>query len=71
MTVLKWLAHSPIASFFKVFAAGVLAWVLINPERLGLHPAAAMGLAAGLPIVINWLNPEYDNYGRANLDEAN
>jgi len=27
-----------------------------------------MGLAAGLPIVINWLNPEYDNYGRANLD---
>jgi len=68
VTFLTWLAHSPLASFFKVFAAGVLAWVLMNPERLGLHPAAAMGLAAGLPIVINWLNPEYDNYGRANLD---
>jgi len=70
MTALTWLAHSPLASFIKVFGAGVLAWVLMNPESLGLHPAAAMGLAAALPIVINWLNPEYDNYGRANIDEA-
>jgi hypothetical protein len=42
----------------------------MNSESLGLHPALALGLAAALPIVINWLNPEYDNYGRANLDEA-
>lgn len=68
MSVLTWLAHSPIASFVKVFAAGVLGWVLMNSESLGLHPALALGLAAALPIVINWLNPEYDNYGRANLD---
>ena len=71
MTFLTWLAHSPIASFFKVFGAGVLGWVLINVDSLGLHPALALGLAAALPIIINWLNPEYDNYGRANLDEAN
>lgn len=70
MTFLTWLAHSPLASFFKVFAAGVLGWVLINADTLGLHPALALGLAAGLPILINWLNPEYDNYGRASLDEA-
>jgi hypothetical protein len=70
MTFLTWLAHSPIASFFKVFSAGVLGWVLINAESLGLHPAAALGLAAGLPILINWLNPEYDNYGRALPDET-
>jgi hypothetical protein len=70
MTFLTWLAHSPIASFFKVFSAGVLGWVLMNAESLGLHPAAALGLAAALPILINWLNPEYDNYGRANLNEA-
>jgi hypothetical protein len=70
MTFLTWLAHSPIASFFKVFGAGVLGWVLINADTLGIHPALALGLAAGLPILINWLNPEYDNYGRAYLDEA-
>ena len=70
MTFLTWLAHSPIASFFKVFSAGVLGWVLMNAESLGLHPAAALGLAAALPILINWLNPEYDNYGRALPDET-
>lgn len=70
MTVLQWLAHSPLASFVKVFAAGILGWVLMNADSLGLHPAIALGLAAGLPILINWLNPEYDNYGRAKLDEA-
>jgi hypothetical protein len=42
----------------------------MNAESLGLHPAAALGLAAGLPILINWLNPEYDNYGRALPDET-
>jgi hypothetical protein len=42
----------------------------MNGDSLGLHPALALGLAAGLPILINWLNPEYDNYGRANVDEA-
>lgn len=68
MTVLTWLAHSPIASFLKVFAAGALGWVLINSDSLGIHPALALGLVSGLPILINWLNPEYDNYGRANLD---
>jgi len=70
MTFLTWLAHSPIASFLKVFLAGALGWVLMNSENLGIHPALALGLVSGLPILINWLNPEYDNYGRANLDEA-
>jgi len=70
MTFLTWLAHSPIASFLKVFGAGALGWVLMNADSLGIHPAAAIGLGAGLPILINWLNPEYDNYGRANLDET-
>jgi hypothetical protein len=70
MTFLTWLAHSPVASFLKVFSAGVLGWLLMNANTLELHPALALGLAAALPILINWLNPEYDNYGRANADEA-
>jgi len=38
--------------------------VLINFDSLGLHPAVALGLAAGLPLLINWLNPEFVSYGR-------
>ena len=64
MTFLTWLATSPLASFVKVFTAGVLGWVLINFESLGLHPAVALGLAAGVPLLINWLNPEFTSYGR-------
>ena len=64
MTFLTWLATSPLASFAKVFTAGLLGWVLINFDSLGLHPAVALGLAAGLPLLINWLNPEFLSYGR-------
>lgn len=70
MTFLTWFAHSPIASFVKVFGAGVLGWFLVNADTLGIHPALTIGLVSALPILINWLNPEYTNYGRANLDEA-
>ena len=63
MTFLTWLAVSPLASFAKVFSAGVLGWVLMNGDLLGLHPAIALGLAAVLPMIINWLNPEFSSYG--------
>jgi len=64
MTFMTWLATSPLASFAKVFTAGVLGWVLINFDSLGLHPAVALGLTAGVPLLINWLNPEFVSYGR-------
>jgi hypothetical protein len=38
MTFLTWLAHSPLASFCKVFAAGGLGWVLINFQTLRTSP---------------------------------
>jgi hypothetical protein len=71
MTFLTWLAHSPIASFLKTFGAACLGWLILNAETLGIHPALVMGLVAALPVIINWLNPEYDNYGRTNPDVAN
>ena len=64
MSVLEWVANSPIASFFKVFGAGVLGWLLINADTLNIHPALTIGLVSALPIIINWLNPEYKNYGK-------
>jgi hypothetical protein len=64
MQILKWIANSPIASFCKVFGAGVLGWVLINADTLNIHPALTIGFVSTLPIIINWLNPEYKNYGK-------
>jgi len=69
MSVLSWLAHSPLASFVKVFAAGVLGWLIINADTLEIHPALAIGLVSGLPILINWLNPEYTNYGKVSQSD--
>ena len=60
---LGWLATSPLASFAKIFGAGVLGWLLINIDTLGVHPAVAIGLVSALPVVINWLNPVDSRYG--------
>ena len=59
-----WLAYSPLASFAKIFGAGVLGWVLLNLESLSIHPAFGIGLASALPILINWLNPVDARYGK-------
>lgn len=63
MKVLSWLATSPIASFLKIFAAGILGWIALNIDEIGLHPAVAIGLASSIPVLINWLNPEDSRYG--------
>lgn len=60
---LDWLAVSPLASFAKIFAAGVLGWFVVNMDSLNVHPAVAIGLASALPVVINWLNPSDSRYG--------
>lgn len=60
---LSWLASSPLASFAKIFVAGVLGWVAVNADTFNVHPAIAIGIASALPVVINWLNPEDARYG--------
>ena len=66
---LSWLASSPLASFAKIFVAGVLGWVILNLDSLHVHPAVAIGLASALPVIVNWLNPSDSRYGNeGNLD---
>ena len=65
---LEWLASSPLASFAKIFGAGVLGWILLNLDSLNIHPAAAIGLASALPILVNWLNPVDFRYGNEGYD---
>jgi hypothetical protein len=61
---LIWLASSPLASFVKIFGAGVLGWFVVNIDSMSIHPAVAIGLASALPIIINWLNPTDSRYGK-------
>jgi hypothetical protein len=60
---LSWLAISPLASFAKIFGAGVLGWIVVNVDSFNVHPALAIGLASALPVIINWLNPVDSRYG--------
>lgn len=60
---LIWFANSPIASFLRVFGAGVLGWIIINANDLNLHPAVAIALASSLPVLISWLNPADERFG--------
>lgn len=60
---LYWLSVSPLASFAKIFAAGVLGWIVLNLDSLNVHPAVAIGLASAIPVLVNWLNPVDARYG--------
>ena len=62
-----WLANSPIASALKIGFAAALGWFVANPDVLNVHPALAIAITAGLPVIINWLNPDDLRYG--NLGE--
>lgn len=61
---LIWLANSPLASFAKIFGAGILGWFVVNLDSMDIHPAVAIGLVSALPIIINWLNPTDARYGK-------
>lgn len=61
-----WLAQSPIASFLKIAAAGMLVYVIDNITSLNIPAIIQVGLIAGLPILINWLNPSDSRYGKFN-----
>lgn len=64
-----WLAKNPIGGFVKVAIGAMLVWVIDNLSTLQIPEIAQVGLIAGLPILINWLNPGDPRYGKVS-DEA-
>lgn len=60
---LWWLANSPIATACKIGAAAALAWVVGNPQALDLPPWALAAITAGVPVLVNALNPADHRYG--------
>jgi TctA family transporter len=69
MSVLEWFGTSPIASFLRVFAAGILGWVILNADSLNIHPALVIGLVSALPVLIAWLNPSDPRFGNVETDQ--
>lgn len=62
--LLIWFAKSPLAAFLRVFAAGVLGWIILNADQLDMHPALIIPLVSALPILIAWLNPADTRFGK-------
>lgn len=58
-----WLATSPLAGAVKAASGAVLVWVIDNVSSLGLPPIAQVAIVAGLPVLINALNPQDPRYG--------
>lgn len=61
-----WLATNPMGGFVKVAVGAMLVWVIDNLSTLQIPEIAQVGLIAGLPILINWLNPDDPRYGKVN-----
>ena len=59
-----WLATSPMGGFAKVAIGAMLVWIIDNLSTLQIPEIAQVGLVAGLPILINWLNPGDPRYGK-------
>lgn len=61
----KWLATSPIGGFAKVASGAMLVWILDNLSTFHIPEIVQVGLIAGLPIIINWINPNDPRYGKS------
>lgn len=67
---LTWLASSPLATFAKVFVAvyigaAVSEWAATGAITLtDYQDWIIAALVAAIPVVINWLNPQFPLYGR-------
>jgi len=62
------LMASPIGTFLKVFLSTVLTmWIAMDNifavDVTALRAIISAGVVSAMPVVLNYLNPEYKNYG--------
>ena len=63
---MKQLFNSPLGSWLKAFLTAVLTLIIANGSVRNLdwiHVLDA-GFIAILPVMLNWLNPSYEAYGK-------
>jgi hypothetical protein len=72
MTVSKAMAK-PIGTFLKAFLSTILTlWLvkiqegheLFSGDMAMVKTLLTGGIVANLPVIINWLNPQYKGYGK-------
>jgi hypothetical protein len=61
----QFLATSPIGGFLKVATGAMLVWIIDNLSTFDIPQIVQVGLIAGLPILINWMNPDDPRYGKS------
>lgn len=59
---------SPLGTFLKVFLSTVLTmWIAMDNiftlDVTTLRTIISAGVVSAMPVVLNYLNPEYKNYG--------
>lgn len=62
------LMASPLGTFLKVFLSTVLTmWIAMDNifavDVTALRAIISAGVVSAMPVVLNYLNPEYKNYG--------
>lgn len=67
---LVWLADSPLGGAVKAASGAVLVWLLDNVQSFNLPPVAQVAIVAGLPVLINALNPMDPRYGAGKGDDV-
>ena len=67
---MKEFLNSPAGSWVKVFLSAILGFILNNLSKGGSildvdwQALLSAGVAAVLPVIINWLNPADTRYGK-------
>jgi hypothetical protein len=59
---------SPIGTFIKTFLSTLLSLAIVAGDLFtidahGLKTMVSAATVSALPVIINWLNPQYKNYG--------
>ena len=74
------LLLQPLGTFIKAFIATVLTQYLIELQQgtnlfsmdiMMIQKLFTAGLVANLPVIINWLNPSFQSYGKQSKTETN
>ena len=74
MKKLSKIMATPFGSFIKSFVATILTMWLVELQQghelftydmVFIKKIITAAVVANLPVIINWLNPSYKNYGKA------
>ena len=72
---MKKLLSTPLGTALKAFVATILTlWMatddLFNMDIHTLRAFVTAGLMSALPVIINWINPSYTQYGKNKAPKA-